>query len=243
MNNLCPEAKYKLELVEADLTSEKGWDEAVKDCQYILHVASPFPLAAPKDKNELIKPAVEGTMHVLRAASRLPTPPKRVVVTSSCVSVMYGHGPETSTFTDETWTNLNHPNYPVGAYGESKTLAERAAWDFVNQLPEDKKFELATINPSLVLGPLLSSTDCSSAEFVSKILLAEYPGLPNIYIDMVSVLDVAKAHLLAMTHPQVRQCISLTLSISNVTMLVRLRLIGFTLCLGGWEAIYCPWRF
>lgn len=203
LKELCPGAAHELELVEADLTSEKGWDEAVKGCQYILHVASPFPLKAPKDKYELIKPAVDGTLFVLQAASRLPVPPRRVVITSSVASIMYGHDDSTKVLTDETWSILDDPKHHVGAYGESKTLAEKAAWDFLASLPEEKKFELATVNPSLVLGPLLSSSDCSSVEFVSKILMAEYPALPNIYVDMVSVFDVAKVHLLAMTHPEV----------------------------------------
>ena len=93
LEQLCPDSKYKIELCETDLNKPDGWDAAVKGATFIFHVASPFPINEPRDKNELIKPAVEGTLHVLRAASRLEIPPKRVIITSSTASIAYGMFP------------------------------------------------------------------------------------------------------------------------------------------------------
>lgn len=202
LRELCPGATHELELVEADLNSDHGWDDAVKDCTYILHVASPFPLSSPKDKNEVIKPAVEGTLFVLQAASRMSVPPKRVIITSSIAAIAYGRNTEGVKFTDDIWSVTDDPAHPINPYLESKTLAERAAWKFLSELPQDKKFEMATINPVLVLGPLLSSSDCSSVDSIKQVLLAEVPALPNIFLDIVSVFDVVRAHFLAMTTPE-----------------------------------------
>jgi nucleoside-diphosphate-sugar epimerase len=201
LKNLYPSAKFEVELVEADLTSEKGWDSAVEGVTYILHVASPFPLKEPKNKQELIVPAVEGTLNVLKAASRAAKPPRRVVVTSSTAAIAYGQNLDGNVFTDESWTVLNDPKNPVGAYVESKTLAEKAAWDFVTSLPEDKKFELAVVNPTLVLGHVLAGSECTSVGIIAQTLLGKMPGLANITLDCVSVDDVAKIHLAAMVHP------------------------------------------
>lgn len=199
LRDLCPGSRYKMELVEADLTTDAGWDEAVNGCTYILHVASPFVIDEPADKNVLIVPAVEGTLRVLRAASRLSIKPKRVIVTSSVAAVAYGSvKPQ---YTDNDWTVWDDPKHPIGAYVESKVKAERAAWDFLESLPANDRFELATINPTLVLGPMLSQSDCSSVSIIRKILMAELPGLPNLEFNIVSVFDVAKAHILAMTNP------------------------------------------
>jgi dihydroflavonol-4-reductase len=202
LRELCPGAAHELELVEADLNSEAGWDEAVKDCTYILHVASPFPLKSPKDKYEVIKPAVEGTMLVLQAASRMSVPPKRVVVTSSVVAMSYGQNVQGVKFTDENWTVVDDPANPVSPYVESKTLAERAAWKFQSELPEHKKFEMVTVNPVLVMGPLLSSSDCTSVDIIKQVLLGQIPALPNLIFNVVSVFDVVRAHFLAMTKPE-----------------------------------------
>lgn len=199
LRDICPGSRYKMELVEADLTSDEGWDAAVSGCSYILHVASPFVIDEPKDKNVLIVPAVEGTLRVLKAASRQSTKPKRVVITSSVAAIAYGTGKDS--FNDNDWTVWDNPSHPVGAYIESKVRAEKAAWEFLDSLPDSDKFEMATINPTLVLGPMLSQSDCSSVSIIRKILMAELPGLPNIEFNLVSVFDVAKAHILAMTNP------------------------------------------
>lgn len=199
LRDLCPGSKYQLELVEADLTSDAGWNDAVRDCDYILHLASPFPLDDPKDPNELIVPAVDGTLRVLRAAAALDKPPKRVVLTSSIVAVTEGQ--KKPTFDENDWTVTDSRRYPVSPYSMSKTYAEKAAWDFIKTLPDEKKIELAVINPSFVVGPMLSTTGCSSADLMSQIIMGQIAGLPKIRIEIVSVYDVAVAHLLAMTHP------------------------------------------
>jgi len=199
LQNLCPGAKFPIELVEADLNSDDGWQAAIADVDYILHVASPYVIAEPRDPNEVITPAVEGTLRVLRFASEATVRPKRVVITSSSVAVMYGQ--EKTEYTDDDWSDVNSTKYPMNAYGKSKTLAERAAWDFVGQLPPEKKLDICTINPTFVLGPMLSGNDHSSASVMKQIILAEFPAIPNMQIDYISVFDVARAHLLAMTNP------------------------------------------
>ncbi len=137
----------KLEFVEADLLSDNGWDDAVKDCPYVAHLASPFPLGSPKDENELIRPAVEGTLRVLNAAARNGV--KRFVQTSSTVAVVAGHGRDRVTaFTEDDWTNLEGAG--VYAYAKSKTLAEKAARDFVSGSNSGMHF--STVNPGFVLG-------------------------------------------------------------------------------------------
>jgi dihydroflavonol-4-reductase len=200
LRDLCPGSKHSIELVEADLTSDSGWDEAVAGCHYILHVASPFVISEPKDPNDVIVPAVQGTLRVLQAAARQSSSPRRVVITSSVYSVCCGHSKDN--FTDDDWTILENSLVPVNSYAKSKTLAEKAAWEFVKNLPPHQQFELATINPSGVLGPMLSTTTCPSGEIMEKILLAKYPGLPDMRFGIVSIFDVVRAHLLAMIHPQ-----------------------------------------
>jgi nucleoside-diphosphate-sugar epimerase len=155
--------------VEADLLDEQSWIPAVAGCDYILHVASPFLIEEPKDPNDLILPAINGTLNILKAAAKMDKPPKRVVVTSSSVSIIHGTDCHNRVYTDADWTVHDSKEFPVNAYTKSKVLAERAAWDFVEKLPADKKFELATINPSLVQGPMLSGSQCSSAEIVHQV--------------------------------------------------------------------------
>ncbi len=201
LKSICPDAKYVPELFEADLTSSQGWDAAVEDCQYILHVASPFPSKEPDDRNELIRPAVDGTLYVLRAAAAATVQPRRVVLTSSIASIVYGTNIDSKVYTEDDWTVVDDPKYPITGYYESKVRAERAAWDFMKTLPEDKKFELTTVNPSLVVGQLLVPSDSASISIISNLLLGKTSALPNFYMDLISVHDVAKIHLLAMTHP------------------------------------------
>jgi nucleoside-diphosphate-sugar epimerase len=124
-------------------------------------------------------------------------PPKRVVITSSVAAIAFGQtSSRDNPFSEQSHTVLNNPKIPVSAYGESKTLAERAAWDFVQGLPPDQTFELCTINPVLVQGPMLNSCTCSSAEIIKKILLRDTIGLPDIQMDLVHVFDVAKVRTL-----------------------------------------------
>mmetsp|Transcript_23446 Transcript_23446/g.39223 ORF Transcript_23446/g.39223 Transcript_23446/m.39223 type:complete len:239 (-) Transcript_23446:91-807(-) len=184
LRDLYPGSKYSIELVEADLMNSESWTKAVEGCDYILHVASPFPLDEPKDPQEVIQPAVEGTLNVLKAASELAKPPKRVIVTSSFYAIGYGVDPRNKVFTDADWTNPENKAYPINSYGKSKVFAERAAWDFVEKLPADKKFELATVNPGLVQGPMLSGSSCSSAEIVTQV---QYTVPLNNYLSHVTV--------------------------------------------------------
>lgn len=184
-----------VEFVTADLTSDAGWPEAVAGVDYVLHVASPFPVGVPKDPDELIVPARDGVLRVLRAAADAGV--KRVVQTSSFAAIGYGHAPQARPFTEEDWTDLSGAD-PVAAYPTSKTLAERAAWDFVAEHP---KVELATVNPVGIFGPALGGDTGTSLEIVKR-LLSGLPGVPDLSFGVVDVRDVADLHLLAMTRPE-----------------------------------------
>lgn len=187
-----------LELVEADLSSDRGWSEAVAGCTYVLHVASPFPAEVPKNEMDLIRPAVDGTKRVLRACADSGTV-KRVVLTSSVAAIAFGHDAHDHKMrTEADWSNPDR----CEAYQKSKTLAERAAWDFVAALPPDKRFELAVINPGFVLGPVMNADPGTSGEVVRKLLAREMPACPRIGFAPVDVRDVAIAHRLAMESPQ-----------------------------------------
>ena len=191
LQDLVPDATYPLELVEADLLNEESWKEAVKGCTHVYHVASPFPPSVPTDENEVIRPAVEGTLNVLKACSESGMI-KRVVLTSSIAAIGSG---VTRDYNESDWANdASSP------YQKSKMLAERAAWDFVNKLEDDKKFELAVVNPGLVIGPVLSlaSSDSTSQATVKKILENSLPALVNVNFALVDVRDVALAHIAAM---------------------------------------------
>src|SRR5438270_6409410 len=143
------DAGDRLSFVAADLERDAGWSAAVAGCDYVLHVASPFPANVPKDENELIIPAREGALRVLRAARDAGV--KRVVLTSSFAAIGYGQTPQAAPFNETNWTDPNSPG--VSAYAKSKTLAERAAWDFVAQ--QGERLELSVVNPVGVFGPVL----------------------------------------------------------------------------------------
>ena len=185
-----------LAVVEADLASDDGWEDAVRGCDYVLHVASPFPASQPKDPNELIVPAREGTLRVLRAA--LAAGAERVVVTSSVAAVRNFPGPPPDRPIDEQdWTDPDLPG--LSPYSRSKTIAELAAWDLARE--QDATERLAVVNPSAILGPLLSPHRSTSVELVER-LLKGMPGMPRLSFSVVDVRDVAELHLLAMTAPQ-----------------------------------------
>lgn len=185
----------RLEFAEADLTKDDGWAEAAAGCRYVLHIASPFPNAEPAHEDEVIRPAVDGALRALKAAAAAGV--ERVVLTSSTAAINYGHGSNIGPFDETDWSNTENE----GAYVKSKLAAERAAWDYVNDLPADEKFELACINPGLVLGPILGSDYGTSAMIVHRLLEAKDPGVPNMGWPGVDVRDVAAAHILAMTTP------------------------------------------
>jgi nucleoside-diphosphate-sugar epimerase len=184
----------RLELAAADLLSDAGWAEAAAGCEHVLHVASPFPAAAPKHEDELIAPAREGTLRVLRAARDAGC--KRVVVTSSFAAIGYGHAPRAAPFDERDWTDTSKP---VTAYVRSKTLAERAAWDFLQK--EGGALELAVVNPVGVLGPVLGADYASSILLVRRMLDGEVPAVPRLMFGVVDVRDVADLHVRAMTNP------------------------------------------
>lgn len=182
----------KLEFAEADLLSDKGWAEAAMGAYGVLHVASPFVIEAPKDENELIRPAVDGTMRVLKAA--IAAGAKRFVQTSSIAAVMAGHGEWTKPFTEDDWTIVDGPH--VSAYEKSKTLAERAAR---NYLAETKaEIHYASVNPGFVLGPLLDSDYGASASVIQMFMRGKYPGCPALSFPCVDVRDIGKMHRLAL---------------------------------------------
>ncbi|XP_064614820.1 uncharacterized protein LOC135479039 isoform X1 [Liolophura sinensis] len=197
LNELCPEAQYKLELVEADLTKPDSWDAAVKDATYLIHVASPFPNQIPKDENDLIQPAVEGTQSVLKACVAAKSV-KRIVLTSSVAAISGGiTGEEGKVYSEEDWANPEK----LDAYAKSKTLAEKAAWEYIKELPDDDKVELAVINPAYVMGPVLHGSQCTSMEVVKRLMERSMPMVPKINLPVVDVRDVAAAHIKAMVNP------------------------------------------
>jgi dihydroflavonol-4-reductase len=187
----------RLEFVNADLTQDAGWEPAMQGCEYVFHVASPFPLLEPADENELIQPAVEGTLRVLRTAHAASV--KRVMLVSSNAAISAGHNGENRTFTEEDWSRLDKP---IGAYSKSKTLAEHAAWDFVNGAENIHKMELVTINPPLILGPIPNKNFPTSAEMIRTFMRGEVPGVARLKVGLVDVRDVAAAMILAMTTPE-----------------------------------------
>lgn len=200
LKSLCPDARHPLELVEADLTKDEGWRAAAEGCLYCIHVASPFPNAPPRNDDDLIIPAVEGTKRILRACCDAGTV-KRVVLTSSISAV---HGESTNeegrVYIEKDWSDVTSPS--MDAYAKSKTLAEKAAWDFVRALPPEKSIELVTVNPSLVMGPSISGVVCTSLELLKRLMDGSMPLIPRLYLSVCDVRDVALAHLRAMTVPE-----------------------------------------
>jgi len=188
----------RLTFVAADLNQDAGWAEAVAGCDYVQHVASPFPLAQPKDENDLIRPAVDGTLRVLRAARDAGI--KRVVLTSSFAAIGYGHGDQAAAYTEADWTNVDGP--AVQPYMKSKTLAERAAWDFIER--EGNGLELAVVNPVGIFGPVLNEDLSTSIEIIKRMLEGGLPGAPRLYFGVVDVRDVAGMQIKAMTAPEAK---------------------------------------
>lgn len=189
------ESGSRLRFFAADLEKDAGWAEAVSGSDYVLHVASPFPPTVPKDENELIVPAREGALRVLRASRDAGV--KRVVLTSSFAAVGYGHPPQGAPFDETAWTNVGGQG--ITPYVKSKTLAERAAWDFV--AGEGGALELSTVNPVGVFGPALGPDYSTSILLVQRMMDGALPGCPKLHFGAVDVRDVASLHLLAMTHP------------------------------------------
>lgn len=209
-----------LSFVEADLTQDVHWGEAVKNCDYVLHVASPISLATSKDKNDFIVPAVQGTLRVLKAARDAGV--KRVVMTSSFGAIGYGHKSNNSPFTEEMWTD---PNYKgISPYIKSKTLAEKAAWDFIKN--EGGALELCVMNPTGIFGPLLGASITSSLQIIQRLMTGEIKAAPQMNFGIIDVRDVAELHIRAMELPAANgQRFILqageTLSLHEVAMILR----------------------
>lgn len=186
-----------LSFIEADLTKDDNWDKAVKDCTYVLHVASPFPGSEPEDENDLIIPAREGALRVLKAARDAGV--KRVVLTSSFAAIGYGRDIKDHVFTEKDWTNTDVIS---AAYIKSKTLAEKAAWNFIKT--EGGALELSVINPVGVFGPALGKDHSTSVNLIKSVLDGSMTTTPPFTFGVVDVRDVADIHLLAMVHPEAK---------------------------------------
>jgi dihydroflavonol-4-reductase len=179
----------------ADLEHDAGWSQAVAGCDYVLHVASPFPPTLPKHEDELIVPAREGALRVLRASREAGV--KRVVLTSSFAAIGYGHAVQGAPFDETTWTDPAGDD--VAPYVKSKTLGERAAWDFIAR--EGGALEMAVVNPVGVFGPVLGPDYSTSILIVQRLMDGAVPGCPKLYFGAVDVRDVADMHLRAMSQP------------------------------------------
>jgi nucleoside-diphosphate-sugar epimerase len=187
----------RLAFFAADLERDDGWAQAATAADYVIHVASPMPAAAPQHEDELIVPAREGVLRVLKAARDARV--KRVVLTSTCGAIYYGHPPQTKPFDESSWTNVDGGE--ISAYVKSKALAERAAWDFIAR--DGGALELAVVNPAGIFGPVLGPDFSSSIELVTR-LMKGAPGCPQIYFGVVDVRDVADLHVRAMADPAAR---------------------------------------
>jgi len=180
-----------IEFFEAQLIREEGWQRAIAGCDYVVHAASPFPAVQPKNQDELIGPARDGTLRVLRHARAAGA--RRVVMTSSLVATNYG--PEPPPHTEEHWTDIANPR--CTPYHRSKTLAEQAAWRY----SREQGLELAVINPGLILGPALLAECGTSVDMVLQLLRGKVPATPKMDLAVVDVRDVAEAHWSAMVLP------------------------------------------
>lgn len=188
----------RLRCVVADLEQDAGWAEAVRGCEYVLHVASPFPQHIPKDEAELIVPARDGALRVLRAARDAGV--RRVVLTSSFAAIGYGQRAQQAPFDETNWTDPNGED--VRPYVKSKTLAERAAWDFIHE--QGGQLELSVVNPVGVFGPVLGADYSTSILVVQRLMDGALPGCPQLHFGVVDVRDVADLHLRAMADPAAR---------------------------------------
>jgi dihydroflavonol-4-reductase len=185
----------RLTFYQTDLTRDDGWAQAVAGAQYVLHVASPFPPAPPKHEDDLILPARDGTLRVLRASVAAGV--ERVVITSSAAAIVYGPTPPGGIYTENDWSDPASPETPP--YARSKTIAERAAWDFMKA--NGGAMTLAVVNPTVVIGPVLGEDPSYSFQSISRLLAGAMPAIPRLGFNFVDVRDIADLHLRAMTQP------------------------------------------
>lgn len=187
----------RLRTVALDLNSDAGWTEAMQNADALMHTASPFPLEQPKDAQEVIRPAVDGAVRALKAANDVGL--KRVIFTSSTVAVATGDlRPGKSAFDEEDWSDLNHAT--ASPYAQSKTMAERAAWDFLKSDAPD--MEMTVINPGFVLGAPLDDNYGTSVKVIERILSGKDPMVPKIGFSTVDVRDIAEMHIRALEQPE-----------------------------------------
>jgi nucleoside-diphosphate-sugar epimerase len=189
------QAGDRLDFAVAELGSDDGWAEAVAGCDFVLHVASPFPPAQPKDPDELIAPARDGALRVLGVS--LDAGVQRIVMTSSVAAVRHGHEPPTGgVYTEVDWSDPDDTG--LTPYTRSKTVAELAAWQSVRARGAEDR--LATVNPGAIVGPVLSDDRSFSLQAVER-LLKGMPAVPRLGFTFVDVRDVADLHIRAMTDP------------------------------------------
>lgn len=191
-------AQDRLSFFVADLMKDDNWAKAMQGCIYVHHVASPFPSSMPKDEDDIIRPAREGTLRILKIARDSGV--KRVIVTSSFAAIGYGYE-ELPVFTEENWSILDG-KIPVPAYHKSKTLAEKAAWDFIER--DGGELELTVLNPTGIFGPILSSDFSSSISIIQAMMTGNTPGCPHVSFGVVDVRDLADLHIRAMTSKEAR---------------------------------------
>lgn len=194
----------RLDFVALDLLSDAGWSEAMAGVRFLQHTASPFLLKTPRDPDDFIRPAVDGTRRAIAAA--LAANVERVVLTSSIAAIQYGHKDYGRLLTEADWTDVHAPT--TGTYARSKTLAERKAWELMDAA--GRHDDLAVINPAAIFGPLLDEDPGTSATIVKRLLDGKLPAVPKLILSVVDVRDVAALHRDAMTNPAAggRRCIA-----------------------------------
>lgn len=199
IKNLTQSEHPEIEFVAADLASDSGWKAAMKGMNYVMHVASPFPVTSPKNDDEVIRPAVDGALRVLKAADAAGV--KRVVMTSAFGAVAMGYptSHNNHVYTEKDWSNIA-PDSKISAYYKSKTLAEQAAWNYVNQ--PDVKMELATILPVAVFGPVVAGQRISGSNSLIDMLTGtRIPIAMNLTFPIIDVRDLTKLHIMALENP------------------------------------------
>lgn len=201
-----------LSFIQADLSSDHNWDKAVKGADYVIHVASPTPNKVYKHENEMIQPAREGVLRVLKAARDADV--KRVVLTSAFGAIGVGHKHHQGPYTEKEWSNTDAKIHP---YQKSKTIAEKAAWEFIRK--EGNGLELAAVNPVAVMGPILGNDYSHSNDSVRLMIEGKLKAVPKIYSDYVDVRDVADLHILAMIRPEANGERFIASSSENLSML------------------------
>jgi nucleoside-diphosphate-sugar epimerase len=188
-------ARLPLAFIEADLSLDNNWDAAAAGCSYVMHIASPIHLRLPRHADEMIRPAVDGTLRVLAAARRAGV--KRVVMTSNFGAVGYGRKKASGFITEKSWTDPNRRG--LSAYNKSKVMAELAAWNYVRA--EGHPMELSVINPMAVFGPSLGPSLSSGYEMLRNMITGRMKALPHLALGIVDVRDLADLHIRAMTSP------------------------------------------